>query len=295
MALKKIKNHYLNVFKKLTMGVSGLFALPAARKLEKQFDNLVDETPSVYDRKIDEIYNSTHIGGGYHRHFDESHSPILMWEKVKETSSDDSLTTEMQNYIVSLFKDMQTINGIPLFNINNKQSFDLFASHLSTTYSIPKSWLMDFMSVNVAEVFTSTIGALALFYGWNKNEKIEFKSEIASSLTLSSLIAANPLLLVFSLISLGRTYTQKKSKKEMNKGALTGLATTGSFLITANLFASPLIGIILGFAVAVTIRRNIKKYKTKDLIPEIKKLTQKHKEFLVGAGIGAAFVALTGM
>ncbi len=295
MIFGKIKTHYANLYKKLSIGVSAIFALPASRKLEKQFDGLIDDTPSEYDKHIDKIFNETGIGGGYHRHFDESHSPLKMLEKVRETFKEDTLSDEVKNYVISLLKDLQTINGIPLFNISDKQKFDDIANYINSTFGIKKSWIMDIMSVNMAEVFMATVGALALIYNWSDKEKLEFKSEIASSMVLSSLIAANPLLLIVSVISLGTTYTQKKAKKEMNKGTVTGLASTGSFLITANLFASPLIGVIFGFAVAIAIRKNIKKYKTEDILPEIRKLTKKHEELIKGAAIGAAFVAITGI
>ena len=44
----------------------------------------------IYDAKIDEFYNATHIGGFTHRHFDGSHTPLQMWEKVKEALPDDT-------------------------------------------------------------------------------------------------------------------------------------------------------------------------------------------------------------
>ena len=119
MILEKIKTHYANLYKKLSIGVSAIFALPASRKLEKQFDGLIDDTPSEYDKHIDKIFNETGIGGGYHRHFDESHSPLKMWGKVRETSKEDTLSDEVKNYVISLLKDLQTINGIPLFNISD--------------------------------------------------------------------------------------------------------------------------------------------------------------------------------
>ena len=47
---------------------------------------------------IDKIYNTTGIGSYSHRLFDESHSPLAMWEKVKATLPDDSRTEEIKNY-----------------------------------------------------------------------------------------------------------------------------------------------------------------------------------------------------
>ena len=43
-----------------------------------------------------------------HRHFDGSHSPIQMWEKVKATLPDDTNFEEFKNYVLSNIKDLQT-------------------------------------------------------------------------------------------------------------------------------------------------------------------------------------------
>src|SRR5210317_1265023 len=153
---------------KIAASLAATFSLPFGKKIEKAVAHIVDESPTVYDDKIDEIYNATHIGGPNHRIFDESHSPILMWEKVKATLPDDYRTEEIANYFLSLIKDMQTIKGIPLFNINNKELYDQAVEKMSLTFSIKKSWFADAITINLSEFFVTTIGFLAFFYSWDK-------------------------------------------------------------------------------------------------------------------------------
>ena len=68
--------------------------------LKKFFSNIINETPTVYGKTIDKFYNETHIGGALHRLFDQSHSPIDMWEKVKVAVKDDTKLDELKNYFI---------------------------------------------------------------------------------------------------------------------------------------------------------------------------------------------------
>ena len=104
---------FRNLTNKISIGLSGLLAVPYGKQLEKFFSNIIEETPTVYDKAIDKFYNDTGIGSYLHRLFDNSHSPILMWEKVKNTLPDDSNFEELKNYFISMAKDLN-FNGIPL-------------------------------------------------------------------------------------------------------------------------------------------------------------------------------------
>ena len=141
---------FLKRLRQAAVGIAGLFSVPFGKKIEKSFTKIIDDKPTIYDDKIDKFYNETHIGGFTHRHFDGSHSPIQMWEKVKATLPDDTNFEEFKNYVLSLSKDLQTTMGIPLFNIDNKEAYDKFANYMSSNFSVKKSWLLDIQSVNLA-------------------------------------------------------------------------------------------------------------------------------------------------
>jgi len=251
----------LNLKKRIrqsSKGLAGLLSVPFGKKIEKSLSNIIDDTPTIYDVKIDKFYNDTHIGGGTHRHFDFSHTPLQMWEKVKETLPNDTNVEELKNYFLSLLKDMQTPMGIPLHNIDNKASYDAITSYLSKNFAIKKSWLLDFQSVNLSEIFGATLGVVALFFGWKKNEKEEF-ADLASSLILAGAVSANPFLFVISLVSWAKSYTKDKNKKKFKKGTIRGFLGMGSFIMTASLFSSPLLGIIVGLIVLIVVKKSLKK------------------------------------
>lgn len=257
----------MNITKKIRQtakALAGLLSVPFGKKVEKSISNIVDDKPTVYDSRIDQFYNETHIGGFTHRHFDGSHTPIQMWEKVKETLPNDSNLEELKNYFLSLFKDLQTPMGIPLHNIDNKEGYDKFATYMSNKFAIKSSWLLDMQSVNLSEIFGATIGVVALFFGWKKHEKEEF-ADLAASLILAGAVSANPFLLVVSLVSWAKSYTKNKNQKKFKKGTIKGLLGMGSFIMTASLFSSPILGIIVGLVVLIVVKKSLKKIEISEI------------------------------
>ena len=271
-----------NLTNKISIGLSGLLAIPYGKQLEKFFSNIIEETPTVYDKAIDKFYNDTGIGSYLHRLFDNSHSPILMWEKVKNTLPDDSNFEELKNYFISMAKDLQTPMGIPLHNIEDKVSYDKLASTISEKFFIKKSWLYDLQTVNLLEVFSSTLGVVALFFGWKKKDKQEF-AELCASLGLAGAVGANPILLIISIVSLAKSYTQNKNKNKFKTGTLKGFVGMGSFIMTASLFSSPLIGIIIGLAVAVSVKKSLKKMDYQEVYDWFKENISKYADTISNA------------
>tara|TARA_Y100001958_G_C21133401_1_gene474093 strand:+ start:110 stop:991 length:882 start_codon:yes stop_codon:yes gene_type:complete len=284
-------------FNKLVKAVAVLPALPFGKKLEKSVGYVIDEKATVYDDYVDRIYNATHIGGPNHRLFDGSHSPLAMWEKIKETLPDDSRTEEIKNYVISMVKDMQTIKGIPLVNIDNKETYDKVVNSLSLNFGIKKSWFSDMLTINLAEFFVSTLGVLAFIYSWNEREKKEF-ADLSSTLITSAAFTANPFLFVASLISLGCSYTKAKTKKlkrENIRGMIKGFAGMGSFFMAFSVFSTPLFGLIFGICVATTVRKSLNLIPEKEIKKWIKNKYKKNEKIIKGAAIGVGVAWLTGV
>ena len=280
--------YFIKRLRQAALGLAGLFSVPFGKKVEKSFSNIIDDKATIYDDKIDQFYNETHIGGFTHRHFDGSHSPILMWEKVKEALPDDSNLDEFKNYVLSLSKDLQTSMGIPLLNINDKEAFDKFSEYMSSNFSIKKSWLLDIQSVNLAEIFGATLGVVSLFFGWKKKDKEEF-AELCASLGLAGAVGANPILLIISIVSLAKSYTQNKNKNKFKSGTLKGFVGMGSFIMTASLFSSPLIGVIVGLAVAISIKKSLKKLEYQEVYDWFKENITKYAD-TISSTTGATYL-----
>ena len=285
---------FIKRLRQAALGLAGLFSDPFGKKIEKSFSKLIDDKPTVYDDKIDQFYNETFIGGFTHRHFDGSHTPILMWEKVKDALPNDTNLDEFRNYILSLSKDLQTSMGIPLININDKESYDKFAEYMNSHFAVKKSWLLDIQSVNLAEIFGATLGVLSLFFGWKKNEKEEFANH-ASSLILAGAVSANPILLIVSLISWAKSYTKNKNKKDFKEGTIKGFLGMGSFIMSASLFASPLLGIIIGLIVLIVVKKKLKEIEVSQIYDWFKDQIKKHGKTLAAMGGGAGIAVMMGV
>ena len=285
--------YFIKRLRQAALGIAGLFSVPFGKKVEKSLSKIIDDKATVYDSKIDKFYNDTHIGGFAHRHFDGSHTPLQMWEKVKEALPNDTNIEELKNYFLSLFKDLQTPMGIPLHNIDNKEAFDKFAAHMSEKFAVKKSWLLDIQSVNLSEIFGATLGVVALMFGWKKNEKEEF-ANLASSLILAGAVGANPILLIVSIVSWATSYTKNKNKKAFKEGTSKGLLGMGSFIMSASLFASPLLGIIIGLVVLIVVKRSLKKVEVSQIYDWFKKQIKEHGKTLVALGAGAGVAVMMG-
>ena len=285
--------YFIKRLRQAAFGIAGFFSVPFGKKVEKSLSKIIDDKATIYDSKIDKYYNETHIGGFTHRHFDGSHTPLQMWEKVKETLPNDTNIEELKNYFLSLFKDLQTPMGIPLHNIDNKEAYDKFAAYMSKNFAVQKSWLLDIQSVNFSEIFGATIGVVALMFGWKKNEKEEF-ANLASSLILAGAVGANPILLIVSIVSWAKSYTKNKNKKAFKEGTIKGLLGMGSFIMTASLFASPLLGIIIGLVVLIVVKKGLKKIEVSEIYDWFKQQIKKHGKTLAAMGAGAGVAMMMG-
>lgn len=294
--VKKSKRYGKNKLDKAAAILSATLALPVGKRIEKSLSNIIDDKATVYDDKIDQIYNTTHIGGPNHRLFDQSHSPLQMWEKVKEALPDDKRSEEIYNYFLSLAKDMQTIKGIPLVNIDNKEAYDAAVSKMSTLFGIKKSWFSDALTINLSEFFVTTIGVLALFFKWDERDKEEF-ADLSSTLLTAATVGANPFLLIAALISLGASFTRSKKQKQLKnfkKGSIRGILGMGSFFVASAAVSSQLFGIILGLCVALTVRKILKTIPDEDIYNWVRTQFINYKDVIISAGVGFGIGMLTG-
>ena len=53
--------YFIKKFRQATVGLAGLFSVPFGRKVEKSLGGIIDDKATVYDAKIDQFYNTTHI------------------------------------------------------------------------------------------------------------------------------------------------------------------------------------------------------------------------------------------
>ena len=262
--MKQVKSKIIN---KASIWYNNLLATDFHKGFEKWVGTLVNDSPTAYDKAIDSNYIATHIGSWKHRLFDGSHSPHEMWEKVKNTFPDDSKIEELQAYFFSMFKDLQTPAGLPLFTVS-KEGYDKTASYLKTHFGVPSNWYYDIQTVNLAELLGATVGMFAIMFNWNKKDK-EIFGEMASSLLISGLIGGNPFVVIASLVTMARAYSLHKKKKGYNfftPGFKKGSFTSSLFIGIMYVLSAPLwIELMTAFIIVLISRKYFGKISFKEI------------------------------
>ena len=140
--------------------------------------------------------------------------------------------------------------------------------HLSYTKSyelveglktIPQKWIEDLKHVEYNELLSSSIGPLALYFGWKRRHKEEF-SEIASGVLASSAVHGDPVGTVTAIVLLAYRYTKSKNKTELRNlkwGLIKGSLSVGVFAITTKAMGVSLISFLVGICIAAAIRKTV--------------------------------------
>ncbi len=242
-----------------TILINAILASDFSRNMDSWLGATFNEgIPSVYDKAVDAVYNTTHIGGGHlHRLFDGSHTVWGMWDKVREASPDDTFLQEVTGYATALGKDLSSSVGIPLFDWS-KSSYDQVATALNTNFNIPKPWFSDFLHVNTTELIGTSICTIALALNWNKKQVKEF-ARLAGSLGVFAIASANPALAVVALVTLAKSFVDARQKgdyTEFVNGLVKGGVGAGIFLATASAIGGPVwVGIVAGICIGLVVDR----------------------------------------
>jgi len=176
-------------------------------------------------------------------------------------SSDDSIIEEAVGTVTGIFKDFVTVRGIPFFTWN-KDTFDSIARMLESNLYIPKSWFYDLNTINATELFTASIGAFALMLNWNEEDKKAFAKMIGST-ALVSVIGANPILMMITLASLVKSFSDARrdgNYTEFIEGLTKGGALTGVVIGTSSVVGGPVyVGLLAGICTGIVANKVLNK------------------------------------
>ena len=140
--------------------------------------------------------------------------------------------------------------------------------HLSYTKSyelveglktIPQKWIEDLKHVEYNELLSSSIGPLALYFGWKRRHKEEF-AVIASGVLATSIGYGYPFGTVTAIVFLAYRYTKSKNKAELRNlkwGLIKGSVSVGVFAITTKAMGASLISFLVAICIAAAIRKTV--------------------------------------
>ena len=171
------------------------------------------------------------------------------------------------------------------------KSYTIINNQFNEIIKVPQKWIDDIKHIEFNELLASSIGPLALYFGWKKRHKEEF-SEIASGVLSSSFIHGDPIGTVTSIVILAYRYTNSTNKSELRNlkwGIIKGGLSVSAFALTIKAMGVSLISFLVGLCIAALVRKSVSSLRffeyikylrsIKFQIPKFKK-TMTRREFL---------------
>ena len=221
-------------------------AIPeASYLLNAWLQDIVKGTPTIYDKAMDAAYNSKGIGGGDHRLFDGGHTIASAFQAARDASPDDSIFEEAAGFLQALARDATTPRGLPLVTWD-QETFNGLTDTLGRV-GIPRAWVVDMVSYDAVELIGASLGVLAIALNWNNDDVEEFSRPVGS-LGLVAVVGANPLLLIVTVVALGRAFhTARRTGdwKEFTDGLARGGICTEAVLLATSMVSGPAVVVLL--------------------------------------------------
>ena len=146
-----------------------------------------------------------------------------------------------------------------LIHSTYSKSYNFLYNELNEVIKIPKEWVEDIKHVEFNELLASSIGPLALYFGWRKRHKEEF-AEIASGALTSSFVHGDPIGTVTSIVVLAYRYSKSTNKNELRNlkwGVIKGGLSVSAFALTIKAMGVSLISFLVGICIAVIVRKTV--------------------------------------
>ena len=139
------------------------------------------------------------------------------------------------------------------------KSYTIINNQFNEIIKVPQKWIDDIKHIEFNELLASSIGPLALYFGWKKRHKEEF-SEIASGVLSSSFIRGDPIGTVTSIVILAYKYTNSTNKNELRNlkwGIIKGGLSVSAFALTIKAMGVSLISFLVGLCIAALVRKSV--------------------------------------
>ena len=139
------------------------------------------------------------------------------------------------------------------------KSYTIINNQFNEIIKVPQKWIDDIKHIEFNELLASSIGPLALYFGWKKRHKEEF-SEIASGVLSSSFIHGDPIGTVTSIVILAYKYTNSTNRNELRNlkwGIIKGGLSVSAFALTIKAMGVSLISFLVGLCIAALVRKSV--------------------------------------
>ena len=151
----------------------------------------------------------------------------------------------------------------------------------SNLVEIPYKWIDDIKGFEFNELLASSLGPLAIYFGWKKKQKEKF-AEIASGSLSSSFIHGEPITTLASISVLAFKFSKVKNDDDLRKlkwGIIKGGASIGIFASTTKIMGVSIISFLIGTCAFFAVRKSISILRLFEYFKFLKKITIKFPKF----------------
>ena len=194
-----------------------------------------------------------------------------------------------------IFEVKKIFNSLPFISSTihstYSKSYTIIYNQFNEAIKVPQKWVEDIKHLEFNEILASSIGPLAIYFGWKKRHKEEF-AEIASGTLTSSFIHGDPIGTVTSIVILAYKYSKSNNKSELRNlkwGVIKGGLSVSAFALTVKAMGVSLISFLVGICIAAIVRKTFSSLRffeyiqylrsLKLKVPKIKKIISR-REFL---------------
>ena len=146
---------------------------------------------------------------------------------------------------------------------------------------IPQKWADDLRHLEFNELLSSSIGPLALYFGWKKKHKEEF-SELASGTLTTSFIYGEPVTTLTAIVVLAYRYSKSKNSNELRNlkwGIVKGGISAGAFALTIKGMGLSVLSFLVGTCAVFAIRKSASFLRFYEYMRFLKNLKIKFPKF----------------
>ena len=146
---------------------------------------------------------------------------------------------------------------------------------------IPYKWIDDIKDFEFNELLASSLGPLAIYFGWKKKQKEKF-AEIASGSLSSSFIHGEPITTLASISVLAFKFSKVKNDDDLRKlkwGIIKGGVSIGIFASTTKIMGVSIISFLIGTCAFFAVRKSISILRLFEYFKFLKKITIKFPKF----------------
>jgi hypothetical protein len=204
-------------------------------------DHLSKQIATVGSRAMDAEYLRTHIAGGWHRLYDGGHTLGGSWKAVSGSLPNLGAMDILGTWANEYWKDLITTRGMPIVTLDYAANVSEYLKHLNC--------------LNVAEVIGGNLVGISICCNWNDPAKLVAS---AAATDCSSIIYANIIAPLVSIIALGRAYVLLKQSEQddlqaLIEPALKGLTRSGASILLVTVITGGFLlhlssGIVIGLA-----------------------------------------------